>query len=160
MPSGHDYTQDSAAATHVDVDLCRYMDQQLNLCQRLERVADSLPDTADEMECLHLARALLPLVKKAHDFEEQTVFPGLLRHPLATPALRESLERLRFEHLGDEDFANDLSLALRQFATARESCNVESLAWMLRGFFESLRRHIAFEKEHVLPLVRQTRPAA
>ena len=31
--------------------------------------------------------------------------------------------------------------------------NPEAVGFMLRGLFETLRRHIAFEREHVLPIV-------
>lgn len=31
--------------------------------------------------------------------------------------------------------------------------NAEAIGFMLRGFFEGLRRHIAFEREHVLPMI-------
>lgn len=32
--------------------------------------------------------------------------------------------------------------------------NPEALGFMLRAFFDSVRRHIAFEREHVLPAVK------
>lgn len=140
-------------AAEAAIKLRSLLASQSRCCDRLEHIADSLPETADPQECLYLAQGVLSVVKQAHDFEERVLFPYLLESQPLQKDLAATLERLRYEHLGDEDFANDLALALRQFVTERDACNVESLAWMLRGFFEGLRRHVAFEREHVLPLV-------
>lgn len=130
-----------------------YLREQARFCDRLETIADLLPDGVDARDCLLMAQNIVPLVKRAHAFEEGTVYPLLMSRPHLPQELLTTLERLRFEHLGDEEFAGDLCSSLRQFVTDRASCNVESLAWMLRGFFESLRRHVAFEREHILPLL-------
>ena len=143
----------------MEENLRRYLTQQSALCEKLENIADALPDSVDVQDCLQLAQALVPLVKRVHDFEENKVFPWLVLVRQADASLRSTLERLRFEHLGDEEFASDLSSALRAYVTQRQSCNTEALAWMLRGFFEGMRRHIAFEREHILPLLH-TQPAA
>lgn len=135
--------------------LTHYLREQARFCDRLETMADLLPDGVDERDCLLMAQNVVPLVKRAHEFEEGVVYPLLLTIPGTPSDIRATLERLRFEHLGDEEFAGDLCASLRQFVTDRGACNVESLAWMLRGFFESVRRHIAFEREHLLPLVQR-----
>lgn len=135
--------------------LRHYLKEQARFCDRLETMADMLPDGVDSRDCLLMAQNIVPLVRRAHEFEEGSVYPLLLSGPGLSQDLTETLERLRFEHLGDEEFAGDLCVSLRQFVTDRANCNVESLAWMLRGFFESLRRHIAFEREHILPLVER-----
>lgn len=139
----------------IAVTLRHYLKEQERFCDRLETIADLLPDGIDPRDCLLMAQNIVPLVKRAHAFEENEVYPMLLGLPDVSEHLRETLERLRFEHVGDEEFAGDLCLSLRQFVTAREQCNVESLAWMLRGFFEGLRRHIAFEREFLLPLAER-----
>lgn len=132
-----------------------YLLEKDRFCGRLETVADHLPDGIDPRDCLLLAQNIVPLVRRAHQFEEQTVFPLLLSHIDLTPDVRASLDRLKLEHLGDEEFASDLCLALREFVTNRERSNVETLSWMLRGFFEGLRRHVAFERAHLLPLLEK-----
>lgn len=144
-----------SASAGIAVTLRHYLKEQDRFCDRLETIADLLPDGVDSRDCLLMAQNIVPLVKRAHEFEEGQVYPLLLSQPGISVQMKETLERLRFEHLGDEEFASDLCLSLRQFVTARENCNVESLAWMLRGFFEGLRRHIAFEREHLLPLVER-----
>jgi|JI10StandDraft_1071094.scaffolds.fasta_scaffold08038_4 hemerythrin-like domain-containing protein len=146
---------EGVAPAGIAVTLRHYLKEQGRFCDRLETIADLLPDGVDSRDCLLMAQNIVPLVKRAHEFEEGQVYPLLLSQPGISPQMKETLERLRFEHLGDEEFASDLCLSLRQFVTARENCNVESLAWMLRGFFEGLRRHIAFEREHLLPLVEK-----
>ena len=153
MPSP-DVTEKHPAAGIANT-MQHYLREQARFCDRLETMADLLPDGVNDRDCLLMAQNIVPLVKRAHEFEEQTVYPLLVATPDMTPELLATLERLRFEHLGDEEFAGDLCVSLRQFVTDRERCNVESLAWMLRGFFESLRRHVAFEREHVLPLVEK-----
>ncbi len=139
----------------IAVRLHHYLKEQGRFCDRLEMIADLLPDGVDARDCLLMAQNIVPLMKRAHDFEENTVYPLLLSLTDAPPDMTATVERLRFEHLGDEEFASDLCISLQQFVTERESCNIESLAWMLRGFFEGLRRHIAFEREHLLPLVER-----
>jgi hypothetical protein len=43
--------------------------------------------------------------------------------------------------------------AVMAIGHGRSTDNAEVVGFMLRGFFESLRRHIAFEREHVLPRI-------
>jgi len=148
-------TPDTPVPAGIAVTLRHYLKEQSRFCDRLETMADLLPDGVDDRDCLLMAQNIVPLVKRAHEFEEGTVYPLLIATPEMSPELLATLERLRFEHLGDEEFAGDLCNSLRQFVTDRQACNVESLAWMLRGFFESVRRHIAFEREHLLPLVER-----
>jgi hemerythrin-like domain-containing protein len=102
---------------------------------------------------LSIAETAVPLVLRAHAFEEQVVFPYLDRDPELPDSAKRSFERLKFEHIGDEDYANDLCISLREFVTHRDRVNPETLSWMLRGFFEGLRRHVAFEEALLLPLI-------
>lgn len=143
------------APAGIALTLQHYLREQARFCDRLETMADLLPDGVDERDCLLMAQNVVPLIKRAHEFEEGVVYPLLLSLPETSNDLTSSIERLKFEHLGDEEFAGDLCASLRQFVTSRNTSNVESLAWMLRGFFESVRRHIAFEREHILPLVQR-----
>lgn len=142
-----------SSAVQLAETLRHYLTEQEKFCARLEAVADLLPDGADRSDCLLLAQNVVPLVKRAHEFEENELFPVLMQEEGVSAEMRASLERLRFEHMGDEDYAAEISNALRQFVTERERFNVDSLAWMLRGFFEGLRRHIAFERAYVLSLI-------
>lgn len=122
------------------------------ICAKLEKIADDLPENVDRQDCMALARSIYPTIVSAHKFEEGIVFP-LLRRTARQPGIDDTIERLRFEHWEDESFAAELQETLCGFVTGRETERVDTLAWMLRGFFEGLRRHIAFEREHVMPML-------
>jgi hypothetical protein len=132
------------------------LERQLNLCDELEGLADLLPDSIDAHTCLSAAQRLPVIVRHSHDFEEQTFYPAILSVASATREIAGCYDRLRYEHWGDEDYADDISFALREFIRTRPEANVESLSWMLRGFFAGVRRHLAFEREFVVPIAWQT----
>ncbi len=123
-----------------------------DICGRLEKIADGLPEKVDPAQCADLARTIHETVLRAHAFEENVVFP-YLRSITPDNGLSDTIERLRFEHWEDESFAAELQESLCSFASGRDRSHVEALAWMLRGFFEGMRRHIAFEREHMMPLL-------
>lgn len=131
-----------------------HLTSQIALCQDLENIADSLPDNVNSQDCLHVARSIFPTVRKAHEFEENELFPMLRAHFGDDRELTEALNRLHFEHWEDESYAEELADSLMNFVTHRDRANPEALAYMLRGFFESLRRHIAFEQDHLCPIVK------
>jgi len=116
----------------------------LALCDRLENIADSLPNTMDLRQCRAAAEDLVPVIIRVHRIEEEEIFPKLSA-AAATPQLTKTLDRLRTEHCTDECFAEELSDALQRAGDGR--IQPETLGYMLRGFFEAMRRHIAFEHE-------------
>jgi iron-sulfur cluster repair protein YtfE (RIC family) len=147
----------SAGWTGTDEVYVRFallLDAQARVCDELEDLADRLPDSVDSQSCLRTAQQLLPIVKTAHDFEDNILFPLLETQTRYMAEMQNTIERLRFEHWGDQEFAEDVRHALREFVRQREKANIDSLAWMLRGFFEGMRRHIAFDREYLLPIVR------
>ena len=131
--------------------LDHHLKTQLSLCDSLEEIADGLPDNIDSQECLHIARSIYATVRRAHDFEENVLFPMLTRS--GNSKIASTVDRLRGEHWEDESFAHELQDVLIEFVTHRQHANAETLGYMLRGFFEGVRRHIAFEKEYIVPLV-------
>ena len=124
------------------------------LCTELEEIADSLPDRFDSQVSLSTGSRLLAAVKNAHDFEETTLYPALLSRASDSTDFPAVIERLKFEHWGDEDFAGEVYHQIRAFAANGGPDIAERLSWTLRGFFENMRRHIAFEKEFLLPMSR------
>jgi hemerythrin-like domain-containing protein len=124
------------------------------LCIGLEQVADSLPDRFDPQHCLHLTRVIRSMVKDAHVFEEEILFPTLADQRPDDPSLRAMFERLHWEHVEDESYGEEIIEALNELVTGKLR-NIDSLSYMLRGFFEGLRRHIAFERDHILPLLSE-----
>ena len=129
--------------------------EMLRLCSTLEDVADSLPRGYDRVKCLRLASELVPLVRAIHRFEEETLFPAYIEAMRMQDRDSGSIARLLSEHVEDECFAGELTEALLDLGRGGPPPNPEALGFMLRGFFESKRRHIAFEREHVVPLVSE-----
>ncbi|MBU1174081.1 MAG: hemerythrin domain-containing protein [Alphaproteobacteria bacterium] len=121
--------------------------EQRTLCDALEQIADSLPDAIDRKVCLHVARLLPTLIARAHRYEEEVLFAALDRPGLTPFDPHPTLERLKIEHAGDECFAEELSEVLLSYAEGRPTHSAEATGYMLRGFFEALRRHIAIEEE-------------
>lgn len=133
--------------------LHRAQEEQLALCLELEEIADSLPGSVNRQKCIYAAKALGPLIKGIHHYEETVLFPQLQASGAANDLLALTIERLKFEHCEDECFAEELTDALLRLGCG-SAVNMEAVGYMLRGFFEGLRRHIAFEREHLLMGVR------
>ncbi len=77
------------------------------------------------------------------------VFPFCEHLSRASPAVAASLERLAAEHREDASYGEEVAEALLLFGCGRNVLGAETLGFMLRGFFGSLRRHVAFEQDFV-----------
>ena len=126
--------------------------RQFKLCQALETVADSLPSRVDTRAATILADRLHPTLRQCHRMEETIIFPVLL---ISAPQMRLMLDRLRKEHFEDEDHACDVQDAVMAFVTNQTRADAEEIGYMLRCLFVSLRRHLAFDRDYVLPLYRR-----
>jgi len=137
------------ARDRLSADLRTLFDQQLSLCDSLERIADSLPHRLDQPHCQQIADLICPLIKQVHASEEALIFPQLA-------ALHRQggqvVEGLRLEHIEDECFAEEVQFELQQIATGQPVLAPEATGYMLRGFFEGLRRHVRHELELVANL--------
>lgn len=129
--------------------------EKAELCDQLEQIADSLPRHVDRLQCLRVAGRLLPLLRQAHRFEEDLLFAYFLGE---TPhrVRPETTERLRSEHLHDEYSAEEITEELLRLGHGGAIGNAEALSFMLRAFFENVRRHMAFELEHLVAFVGST----
>lgn len=127
----------------------------LALCDLLEQIADSIPGNVDRVICSELTQELTPFICRIHRFEEETLYP--LTRTETSPGDKErreaTIERLKHEHLEDRCFAEELTEALRELSMKPTPQNPDALGYMLRGFFEAMRRHVAFESEHLRPFV-------
>lgn len=126
-------------------DLESHFEAQLGLCNALEKLADSLPGNINKQECLYVARSIYPIIKSAHEYEENSFFPFINKSE-AESELPVTIDRLHAEHWEDENYAGEIQEALIDFVTHPEHSNPEAIGYMLRGFFEGVRRHIAFER--------------
>lgn len=131
------------------------LDEQERFCDQLEAIADALPAGVCHMTCARLARTATSLVRAAHHFEESRIFPLLSARPDIDDKLVQSLGRLEWEHIEDEGYADEIAEALTGLSGKPRPDKADSLGYMLRGFFESMRRHIAFEREYLLPIVQR-----
>ncbi|MEM7067427.1 MAG: hemerythrin domain-containing protein [Pseudomonadota bacterium] len=138
----------------LKTEISKHHSAQLELCNRLEKIADDLPDRYDKQECLSLSWQLYPAVLAGHKFEEEKLFPLILSIPNLSTETGRNLERLKFEHWEDETSAEDICFALKQMVQSPEKANIGKISYMLRGFFDGLRRHIAFESEYLLPQLK------
>jgi hypothetical protein len=131
----------------------RSQSELLGLCDTLEAIADSLPANLDRRRCVIAGEALESMLGAIHRFEEEVIFP-LAREALVRrgDSIR-CIERLEAEHCEDEGFADELAALLQDLASGRETVAPETAGYMLRGFFVSLRRHVAFERDHLLAIL-------
>ena len=124
-------------------------DNQIELCDELEHLADALPDL-DPQQCLHVARAIRPLIVQAHQVEEALLFPQLVARLVEGRALVESI---RIDHLEDEYFADEVADHLRLLGSGHAGFEPEATGYMLRAFFEGIRRRIRHERALLGPLL-------
>jgi hypothetical protein len=123
--------------------------EKLKVCGALEEIADALPDNVDRLMCVSVASTLLPMLRNIHRYEEEVIFPAYV----AATADMQCVERLKAEHVEDECFADELTEALMTIGHGAAVANPEALGFMLRGFFETIRRHVAFERDHILAAI-------
>ncbi|GMB82169.1 hemerythrin domain-containing protein [Shinella zoogloeoides] len=126
-------------------------DAQLALCSALEEIADSLPANINRQKCIYAAKSLIPLINGIHRYEEEALFPMLETQASGGEEMAGTIARLKFEHVEDECFAEELTDTLTRLGSGDGSVNAEAAGYMLRGFFESIRRHIAFEQRFMRP---------
>jgi len=120
----------------------------LALCDDLEAIADSLPRHVIPQDCIFAAKTLGRLIRDVHAYEETTLFPALMARFTASPEIASAIDRLKSEHVADECYADDLAEKLLYLGNGGQDVNIEALAYMLRGFFDAMRRHIAYERDH------------
>lgn len=128
---------------------------QLELCDALEFIADGLPDSIDRRLVRELISVLGHGLEAHFRAEEQLLFPLLRRRGSSDPSLIAALDQLELEHVRDEDISSELLEELTFVADQGRARNADMLGYMLRGFFEGQRRHIAWENAVVVPAARR-----
>ncbi len=134
------------------LEIGRAHQQKLALCDSLEALADALPSRLDRLTCLRIASELVPMLRDSHRYEEETVFSAFVQGSADAVAGAASVRRLTIEHIEDECAAQDITDILLALGHGGPVDNPEALGFMLRALFEALRRHIAFELEHLFPV--------
>lgn len=127
-------------------------EELLGLCRSLEELADSLPFAIDEALCREVAEQVVPLLARTQDFEERLLFPDLDRSA-GSCFTAMMIERLKNEHRCDRLAAEEISLTLKAMLRGHCGLTFETIGYMLRGFFECVRRHVASEKAMIHQLI-------
>ncbi|NRP72719.1 hypothetical protein ILFOPFJJ_03618 [Ensifer psoraleae] len=120
-------------------------DALLELCDRLEAIADALPNAINVTRYEQIADTLVPTLGSLHELEEQVLFSQLLARTDGRD-VTALIERLREEHQHDERAAADVAEVLRELLHGRCRLSWDAIGYMLRALFESLRRHVATER--------------
>lgn len=143
-------------ADGMDVELALAAEFEANIlipmqvCDDLERVSDELP-AANTHAFLMVSERICPLLRQCQHFEETRVHPVLIQ---SRPGLDKILARLRDEHIEDQDHASLLLDSVRAFVTGDGAIEAGEIGYLARGFFTSVRRHLAFDTDFVAPIMR------
>jgi hemerythrin-like domain-containing protein len=128
---------------------------QLELCGLLEYLADCLPERVSGAVALSAAAILRQGLGPHLQLEEEMLFPLLRSRAERGSPLDAIVSQLEAEHVADESLAHELADELQLVGESGEARNPEMLGYMLRGFFERLRRHIEWETRLLMPLARR-----
>ncbi|MGF6177544.1 hemerythrin domain-containing protein [Ensifer sp. 4252] len=117
----------------------------LGLCDRLEAIADSLPRRIDTAGCREVAIRLPSTLLAVHRLEDEILFPAITAARCPDDGQR-LIERLRDEHRHDGEAAAQVARTLNDLLHSRSPHSWEAIGYMLRAFFETVRRHVATER--------------
>lgn len=128
--------------------------QEQTLCDQLERIADDLLEPIDPFLAKTSVVGLRQCTRRHLLLEEGYLYPVLTKRLRRGELEEDLLIQIREEHASDECLAYDTADQLEQAIERGRAENPEMLGYMLHGFFECRRRHIAWEDAVVLPLAR------
>jgi len=137
-----------------EIDLVRLVGEHRRraaLCDRLEAVADRLPDRPAPDEAAAIERALAAVVER-DERDEIALLRAMLLHGPVQPLARSLIDHIRRRHASDAAAAQELTAALQPTAARDPVPSAETLGHMLRGFFTGCRRAIDFEQLTILTL--------
>ncbi len=140
-------------STRISASYEQARQEQLALCDILEEIADSLPYNIDERACINAAQMIIPLIKRSHKMEVEILFPLLEDSDNCLANLSATIKRIRSEHIRDEFSAEEIAEILLSYGKGKPNQSPEATGYILRGFFESQRRHIAFVHELIAPKI-------
>lgn len=129
---------------------------QRELCDLLEALADGLPHSLDKAIAVIAVSILEGSVPRHIRLEEEALFPILRSRIASDDPLWAALDCLEDEHERDGAALVELTDALKTAAAEGRATNPDMLGYLLRGYFDSQRRHIAWEDRVVLPVARES----
>ncbi|MBU1305346.1 MAG: hemerythrin domain-containing protein [Alphaproteobacteria bacterium] len=107
-------------------------------------IADDLP-RADSIKCATTADSLQSAISATQLLEEEILFPLLVAQE--REELEQTILRLKSEHLTDKFNAEEVGYVLRGLAVYQSDLSADAVGYLLRAFFEGVRRHIRSEQE-------------
>ncbi len=124
----------------------------LRLCTALEKIADGLPGTGHEEKTAKILTFLDRAFARHVFIHEKCLFPLIRSLEEKKELIELTLRELEFEHSADRG----LVLEILSTFMGRDSKNsgFEALGYLLRAFFENYRRHSAWERITLYPIVR------
>jgi hypothetical protein len=125
-------------------------------CDALESIADSLPDRVAAGECEKAADETVAALVHMHDCETRLLLP-LLRAS-QRPEFNRIAKDIDQTHKVDSEAAMEVEEVLKAFAHGRPILSTDATGYLLRAFFEGIRRHIGRQRD-LLALVEDTKPA-
>lgn len=149
---------DSRPGDNVTTGPIGLLDQEhalfLDVCAAFERVADGLPDEADFDLARSAADILLRTLPGHIDDESAVLFPCLRACVGSGHLITSVLDELDAQRLQDADMLTELADVLQSDIEGKRARNPAMLGYMLRNYFNSERRQIAWERRIVLPAAR------
>lgn len=121
--------------------------EQIGLCRTLELIADALPNNIDPALCKAAAGSIHRVMTRVVQEQDALTDDLAARGPKRVFDLTATIDRLLRENAEDLCYAEELQETLRELGAGHRTVSADALGYMLRGFFESRRRHIELERE-------------
>ncbi|WP_297109962.1 hemerythrin domain-containing protein [uncultured Devosia sp.] len=114
-------------------------------CDGLEQIADALPDRVPAGQCARAASEAIVALKRMHECELALLLPGLAASPLRD--VQKIAADIEQAHKMDSEAVLEVQEVLLAFAAGRPILSADATGYLLRAFFEGLRRHIARQRD-------------
>jgi hypothetical protein len=124
----------------------------MRLCAALEKIADGLPGSGHQVRTGKVLSFLDKAFARHVFLNEKCLFPLIRSLEEKNEHIELMLRELEFEHSADRG----LIVEILSGYMGRDSRNagLEALGYLLRSFFENYRRHSAWERITLYPIVR------
>jgi hemerythrin-like domain-containing protein len=125
----------------------------LRLCAALEKVADGLPGSRQQVRTAKLVSFLTVAFERHIFLHEKYLFP-LIRSLAGTTknTVEPILCQLELEHATDHGLALEITNA---FLNGSGKAGADVLGYLLRSFFENYRRHHSWERNILYPIAKK-----
>lgn len=130
---------------HILAPLLESYERVIAACDTLEAVADALPDRVAPGQCERALGETAAAVRQMHACEDGLLMPLLAN--AQRPELRKIAQDLEQAHLVDSESLAEVDEVLTALAAGQPILSTDATGYMLRAFFESLRRHIDRERD-------------